>query len=86
MKTLILLLLVIMCMSCEPMKPPQSYQYTVKLTYCDNRKPDTITVTEYSEPGKWEINNYKRAVPEWRNYLNVCDLKVIARTDSLLIK
>jgi len=74
-------------MSCteQPNRIP-TYEYTVKITYCDPRKPDTVVVTEYSEPGNWEIQNRNRSLSEWRNYFNVCDLKVIARTDSLLLK
>jgi len=85
MKKLLILLIVVFLYSCNT-EVPTTYKYTVKVVYCNNRLPDTIVVTEYSAPGSWEIHNYQRAVPEWRNYLNVCDLVVIDRTDSLLLK
>jgi hypothetical protein len=51
--------------------------YKVKITFCDGRQPIVTTVETIKEPSRYSIINDKRAVPEYKGYLNVCDVKVI---------
>jgi hypothetical protein len=49
--------------------------YIVEVIYCDGRESDTILVSDWIEPNSCCINNYKKAVPEFRGHINVCDIK-----------
>ena len=50
--------------------------YTVEITFCDNRPHKTVT-TEAIDISNNDISTMDVAVPCWRGYLNVCDLKVL---------
>ena len=52
-------------------------QYKVKIEFCDGRPPVTTMVMSIEEPSRHSIRNYKRGVPEYEDYLNVCDVKVV---------
>jgi hypothetical protein len=51
--------------------------YKVEITFCDGRPPIVTTVKDLGEPSRYSIENYKRGVPEYKGYLNVCDVKVV---------
>ena len=51
--------------------------YKVEITFCDGRPPIVTTVMDINRPSRHRINNLKRAVPEYKGYLNVCDVKVV---------
>ena len=51
--------------------------YKVKIEFCDGRPPVTTTVMTIGEPSRHSIINTNRATPEYRGYLNVCDVKVV---------
>jgi len=51
--------------------------YKVEITFCDGRPPIVTTVVDVKTPSRHRINNLKRAVPEYKGYLNVCDIKVV---------
>lgn len=53
--------------------------YKVEITYCDARAKDTVNIISPVEPTNDHISNYKRAVPEFQGYLNVCNIKVIKK-------
>ncbi len=57
--------------------------YTVRVTFCDNRKPITIKVYDFSPPNNDDISNsgYWQPLTTWNDYLNVCELKTIAEED-----
>jgi hypothetical protein len=52
--------------------------YVVKITYCDGRLPKIIEVKSYGKPSNSSISNYKMAVPEYKNELNVCSVETIS--------
>ena len=60
--------------SCEKF---EGKEYTVEIIYCDNRPSKTIKITSTEKPANWQIDTYKLAVPEWRDELNVCELRVV---------
>lgn len=49
----------------------------VALTYCDNRKPDTVIVRVSNYPSNKDILNDRRAVPEYKNHFNVCGVETL---------
>jgi hypothetical protein len=51
--------------------------YKVEITFCDGRSPIVTTVKDLGEPSRYSIENYKRGVPEYKGYLNVCDVKIV---------
>lgn len=51
--------------------------YKVEITFCDGRPPIVTTVVDINTPSRHRISNIKRAVPEYKGYLNVCDIKVV---------
>jgi hypothetical protein len=51
--------------------------YKVEITFCDSRPPIVTTVMDITTPSRYRISNLKRAVPEYKGYLNVCDVKVV---------
>lgn len=51
--------------------------YIVKVTYCDGRLPKIIEVKSYGKPTSRSISNYKMAVPEYRDELNVCSVETL---------
>ena len=51
--------------------------YKVEIEFCDGRPSVITTVKSTYVPSRTDINNIKRAVPEYKGYLNVCDLKVV---------
>ena len=80
---LLILLFAAMLPSCVE-RENYNNTYKVKITFCDTRPPDTILIVQSYPPKNNQIYTYKRAVPEWKNYLNVCDLKVLSSSlDSL---
>ena len=51
--------------------------YKVEIAFCDGRPPIVTTVKDLGEPSRYSIENYKRGVPEYKGYLNVCDVKIV---------
>lgn len=51
--------------------------YLVEITFCDNRSPIRIIVKYSVPPNSRYIENYKKGVPIYRGYLNVCDVRTI---------
>lgn len=51
--------------------------YKVKITFCDDRPPILTTVMDIDTPSRHSISNYRRGVPEYEGYMNVCDIKVV---------
>lgn len=51
--------------------------YTVKVTYCDNRPPKIFVIPAEDASDVTRIYTAHRAVPVWRNQLNVCEVEVI---------
>lgn len=56
---------------------PESKQYKVEITYCDTRPKKIVYVNSIYMPSNKQIRTYKRAVPEWNDELNVCEIRVI---------
>lgn len=54
--------------------------YSVEITYCDGRAKDTVNIISPVEPTNVHIDNYKRAVPQFYGYLNVCNVRAIKKT------
>lgn len=52
-------------------------KYEVEITFCDSRPKKIVIIEEVEEPNYGYISTYKRAVPEYYNYINVCDVKVL---------
>lgn len=53
-------------------------EYRVKITYCDDRDTDTVTIsTNRGVPDNSFIATYKMAVPTYFDYINVCNVKVL---------
>jgi hypothetical protein len=73
MKYLPMLILVILS-SCSL---PEKKAYQIEITYCDNRPKDTVNVMDYTSPNKFQVQTYKQAVPQYKGYLNVCDIKTL---------
>jgi hypothetical protein len=51
--------------------------YKVEITFCDGRPSIVTTVKDIGEPSRYSIENYKKGVPEYKGYINVCDVKLI---------
>jgi hypothetical protein len=56
--------------------------YKVELTFCDGRQKKIILVESSFPPSNNSIDTYKRAVPEFNGYLNVCEIRVIERINN----
>lgn len=59
-----------------------THQYLVELSFCDNRAPIKVIITDHSYPRNRCINNYENAVPEYKGYLNVCNINVIKQIEN----
>jgi len=66
-------------------------KYDVEISYCDNRKNDTITTYSQYEITNDYISTYKVAVPQinllvdtnkYRRFLNVCNIKTIKKYEN----
>ncbi len=66
-------------------------KYDVEISYCDNRKNDTITTYSQHEITNDYISTYKVAVPQinllvdtnkYRRFLNVCNIKTIKKYEN----
>jgi hypothetical protein len=68
-----LVLIAVFFVSCNV----ESKMYKVEVTFCDNRPKKIVTINSFHEPSNADILTYKKAVPEWENYLNVCEIRVI---------
>lgn len=55
----------------------QNEDYIVELSFCDNRAPVRVIVTSQYYPTNSLIETYNQAVPNYKGYLNVCNIKVI---------
>ena len=54
-------------------------EYTVKLIFCDNRKPIVITFRDTDARNVLQIDNTKLAAPYFKGYYNVCEVQLIEK-------
>jgi hypothetical protein len=73
MKRILSILFAITLFSC--------HRYEVEITYCDGRPKDTITVRDMRAPFSGDIDNSKKAVPEYHMHMNVCDVKTLRKIE-----
>jgi hypothetical protein len=55
----------------------ESKQYAVEITFCDHRPKRVVYITSTSEPSRFDIDTHRSAVPKFRGYLNVCEVRVL---------